>query len=127
MHFRDAFIDAQTGNPIVSGRILLDMRGDRKFVLPAHDQILLDFAPNGLACKAVTEVKKLQTGFYQTHTAEPHILFTSLTVAEFGRIVPASENEGQVRRNGGSLSERWKTVFGVTEFDLSQSLSAEGL
>jgi hypothetical protein len=105
MHMCDAMIDVESGNPIVVGKIALQLGKRPRITLPEHTHLLLDIrnsARSLLVFRAITQITRLDNGFYAVTTTEPRIEVRSLGPDAMGS-VPAG---GLSRDHAGT-----RTVF----------------
>jgi hypothetical protein len=133
MHLNEALIDDVTGGAIVNGRLEMTLLEDdyRRFALPPHTMILLDFC-TGVTCKAVTAVERLDTGFCKISTAGPRVrlrmtsqVFNSVVLSAAAGDISQSSSRGEGWIDAGS---NYPGVHLVTAgFDLNETKTSDGL
>jgi hypothetical protein len=129
MHIDDALIDEATGGPIVPGRMQLKDSGGNAGQIPPHDMILLEFIAGGLACRAVTGLEKLPSGFCKICVSEPHLHLDKLSLELFSSTPYVSSGAISIkgsRFNGAAVSGR-DVVYDVTGYELSVEKALAGL
>lgn len=110
MHLTEAMVDFETGNPIVAGEIVLELGKQSPISMPAHAHLLLAFTdgtPRTMTCRAVTQLKRLENGFYAVATAAPWIEMEPLGRDTFGWISGAGA-ESRTAFRGPSCGAFWQ-------------------
>jgi hypothetical protein len=119
-------IDEVTGGSIIAGCIGFDLAGAAHVDVPAHRLILLDFSSGSLACRPVTSVERLETGFCKAAAAFPVVKLNDLSadvLAGFAKdsvVFDRTSTEGSVSGGGGHGAR-------VTGYTLRERKVSEGV
>lgn len=130
MHLVDVMIDVNTGNPIVVGKVTMALGKESPIVLPAHTHLMLDFRRVGyrsLGCHVITQMKRLDNGFYSVTDPEPHLMIGPFDFARYVEIAGREYRTSVRATRCGAMWDSHRVLYEIVAFELIQQLQSDGM